>query len=156
MNYVCEHSTEYADVFAGIESARDAPVAFSHLTQARVVLAHQMHAFLVAFLEGRLGRIVQSHDPTRNGFEAWRCLLNEVEPVDRNRGLALLEALIGPSGWLVIGSFLDQVREYERRIGVYEQASGNQFDADLSMATLIRNAPVRWRSSASCGWRWAR
>ena len=115
---MCAHNTEYADVFTDIESASDVPIVFSQMSSARVVLAHQMHAVLVASLEGRLGRIVQAHDPTRNGFEAWRCLLHEVEPVDRNRGLALLAALIGPSGWPVTGSFLDQAREYERRIGV--------------------------------------
>ena len=42
------------------------------LAPARVILASQMHAFHVAFLEGRLGRIVQAHDPTRDGYEAWR------------------------------------------------------------------------------------
>ena len=58
VNYVCAHDADYANVFTDVESARDVPVAFTQLTPARIVLAHQMHSFLVAFLEGRLGRIV--------------------------------------------------------------------------------------------------
>ena len=73
---MCAHDADNADVFTDVESARDVPVALAQLTPARIVMAHQMHAFLVTFLEGRLGRILQAHDPTRNGFEAWRCLLN--------------------------------------------------------------------------------
>ena len=52
VKYVCAHNTEYADVLTDIEGARDAPITLARLTPARVVLAHQMHAFLVALLEG--------------------------------------------------------------------------------------------------------
>lgn len=105
-----------------------------------------LYGHLAAYVEGRLGRVVYEFDGTRNGFAAWQRLLNEMEPVDRNRGLVLLEMLTNTDNWPKGGVFLDQIREFERRRELYEQASGKKFDDDLAMATLLRHAPSEIQS----------
>ena len=45
------------------------------------------------------------------------------------------------ASWSREGTFLDQLREFERRRELYEQASGTRFDDDLAIATLLRHAP---------------
>lgn len=97
--------------------------------------------FVSSDAEGRLGRIVRPiEDP--NGYEAWRLLMQEMEPLDTLRGLSLLEALtsseVKPRH---TRDYMDQVREYESRVALYEQTSGKKFDDDVEIATLLRNAP---------------
>merc|ERR1712194_477994 len=76
----------------------------------------------------------------------WRALLNEMEPVDRNRGLVLLELLTSSDAWPKEGTFTDQLREFESRKELYEQAAGKPFDQDFAMAVLVRNAPAEFQT----------
>lgn len=40
-----------------------------------------------------------------------------------------------------IGDYTDQVRGYEARVALYEQAGSNRFDDDVKIAALATNAP---------------
>jgi len=141
-NYIICVQPEYAAELAHVEGTRaieeevedmDEPVA------SRCVLLYGLLAQLVG---GRLGRLVREHQEGRHGPRAWLALINELEPVDRSRGLAMLQALASQEGWPKDGDFTDQVREYERRVMLYEQASGKKLDMDIQIAMLLRNAPL--------------
>lgn len=70
--------------------------------------------------------------------------MQEIEPLDRSRGLSLLEALTSPEGWpKQTEDYTGHMREYESRVALHEQASCKRFDDDMKIETLVRNAPER-------------
>ena len=143
VNYLIGHHIEFQNEFRAVASERDrAELDLNVLSEGTQRRANLLYGHLVSYVEGRLGRLIHQYDDERNGFKAWRTLLNEMEPVDRNRGLVLLELLTSGEGWPRDGNFLDQLREFERRRELYEQAAGKPFDPEIAMAILLRNAPA--------------
>ena len=93
-----------------LHAARETALSIDDMDEGTKKRAMLMYGHLVAFVEGRIGRIDYEFDENRNGYAAWQPLLNEMEPVYRNRGLVLLEVLTNVENWPKAGSFLDQLR----------------------------------------------
>lgn len=107
-----------------VEALRSEPVALSDLGTETKRRSRALFGLLAATLKRRPVRILR---PTgiedRSGQEAWRHLLQEMEPLDRSRGLSLLEASASPEGWpWHYGEYMDQVCEYEAQVMEHERA----------------------------------
>lgn len=134
-----------------LETERSEPVALSDMGTETKRRSHPFFGALASPLRGRLDRIARPIED-RNGDEAWHFLLEEIELLDRSRGLSLLEALTSPEGWpRHIGDYMDQVSEYEARVSLCEQASGNRFDDDVKITMLVRHAPGEVKTPSAEG-----
>ena len=104
--------------------------------------ARMMYALLASFLRGRLLRVIRVHEKDRNGFAAWRDLLQEMEPRERGRGLALLVGLVSEENWpRDQPEYLDQVRCWDMLVRQYEDTTGKTVPDDLKVAVVLRHAP---------------
>ena len=100
-----------------------------------------LYVVLYGLLPGRLKTLIRPCIEAKNGYLAWRYLLEELEPRTRQRTLSMLTALPGKEGWPKTGSFYDQIVEWERRIAEYENLSGTKMAEDLKLATIVERAP---------------
>ena len=87
-------------------------------------------------------KLIRFHERDRNGYLAWRDILQELEPRERGRGLALLVGLVSEENWPKDQSeYLDQVRAWDQLVRNYEDATGKTVADDLKVAVVLRHAP---------------
>ncbi len=76
--------------------------------QARALM---LYGLLVKTLKQRPLDFVRSQKD-RNGYEIFRCLLNDLEPRERSRGLAFMQSMLMDSSWPRGGDFSEQLLKY--------------------------------------------
>ncbi len=96
----------------------------------------------LSFIRGRLLKIIRIHEKERKGYAACRDMLQELEPRERGRGLALLVGLVSEKNWPTdLPDFLEQARAGEQTVAHYEDATGKLVPDDLRVAVVLRHAP---------------
>ena len=135
-----EYETELEHVEDNAAHALD-PSTFSAECLAR---SRKLYQILGTTIKGRLLRIVMQVGGN-NGYEAYRQILQEMEPVDRSRGLALLSTILAAKPFEKGAKTMDSLRNWERQIDEYERAAGIPLQDDLKVAVALRCLPEATR-----------
>ena len=135
-----EYETELEHVEDNAAQALD-PSTFSAECLAR---SRKLYQILGTTIKGRLLRIVMQVGGN-NGYEAYRQILQEMEPVDRSRGLALLSTILAAKPFEKGAKTMDSLRNWERQIDEYERAAGIPLQDDLKVAVALRCLPEATR-----------
>ena len=142
LNYVCAQDPAFATELDTIDANRTDEYDMEAMTPDASRRCRMMYYLLSSFVRGRPLRLVRVHERTRNGYLAWRDLLQELEPRERGRGLALLVGLVSEENWpRDHGDFFEQVRAWDRMCRRYEDTAGRPVADDLKVAVVLRHAP---------------
>ena len=125
-----------------LAAAETMPVSDGSSTEVRQ-RSVQLYAVLAECSKDRARMIVRGEEDTMNGFEVWRQLCAEFQPLGQMRKLAVLrhltkaETLINKSPQ----QFYTALLAYEQEIKVYEKMPNTRFDPDLLKAIVLDAAP---------------
>ena len=84
--------------------------------------------------------------PRKNGLEAWRKLLQTLEPTERGRSLGLLNQLLSKSYWTSTKDFQSKLQDWEEAVRDYEKTSGRPFGEEFKVATTLKYGPPEIRT----------
>ena len=141
-NYVCMQDQGFVNEMHSIGQNRQEQHALDAMVEETSRRCRHLYAMLSSFIRGRLLKIIRIHEKERSGYAAWRDILQELEPRERGRGLALLFGLVSGESWPTdLPEFLDQVRAREQTVAHYEDATGKLVPDDLRVAVVPRHAP---------------
>ena len=87
VNYVCAQDPAFAAELDTIDQQRTDEYDITSTTSDTLRRCRMMYYMLASFVRGRPLRLARVHEHTRNGYSAWRDLLQELEPRERGRGL---------------------------------------------------------------------
>ena len=141
LNYLCMMDEEFTTELEQVNQNRAQEPKMDNITPAQQKRSNLLYAYLSSFVRGRLLGLVKKHRELRNGFAAWHELLQELEPQERGRGLALLVGLVSEDNWPKSGEFLDQIRSWEEMVRQYTLATTKDLPDDLKIAVVLRHAP---------------
>ena len=108
----------------------------------------QHNTFFYSLLSSLLRQralLVVRQTPGANGVEAYRALIQQNEPVSKNRSMGLLNVIMN---WPVFNnklSLMQQVLKLEHACGEYEKL-GSRLNDDLKVAILMRSITGQLRS----------
>ena len=80
-----------------------------------------------------------------HGYLAWANLVREYMPDVAGRHTAILMAILSPE-WGEERSFMEHLRDWERKIGEYEQQTSDVVSGRLRVATVMKFAPASVRA----------
>ena len=117
-NFLVGLDPGFAEELERVEGHREDELDPATMEASTRERTYQLYSFLAGLMRGRLLAQVRGV-PTRNSFEAWRRLLNLMEPVERGRSLGLLQHLVGDSYWGGGVDFQTQLLRWERAVDEY-------------------------------------
>ena len=144
-NFLVGLDPGFADELERVEANREDELDIETMDTPTRERTYQLYSFLGGLMRGRLLAQVRGV-PHRNEFEAWRRLLNMMEPVARGRSLGLLQHLVGDSYWAGGTDFQTQLLKWERAVDEYQRVSGRDFPPELKVATVLRHSPAEIRT----------
>jgi len=94
VNYVCAQDAAFVQELDTIDSDRANDYDMHSIIAETANRCRMMYFMFSSFVRGRPLRLFRVHERTRNGYAAWRDLLQDIEHRERGRGLALLVGLV--------------------------------------------------------------
>ena len=95
-----------------------------------------LYSYLAAMVNGRLLRVIRGVT-RKNGREAWRQLVELMEPATRSRALAILQGLLTTKFEASEDKLYDEIVQWEQRIEDYTRSGGQAFTDELKVAILL-------------------
>ena len=148
-NYLILVNEGFASLLEQAEKSKtEVPPAVGDTQQAVLVrgLSHMLYAVLATLTSGRCLRLVH-RVPDRNGFEAWRKLVQENAPRTAGRRFAMLTAVLQPGFGRSEDTFEEGWKMWEHQIELYEGVAGSKLDDDVKVSVVMREAPQKLREN---------
>jgi hypothetical protein len=101
-----------------------------------------LYAIMASLFEGKALAVLKSVKQ-RNGYEAWRQIIDICEPKNKGRNLALLMAVTQADSLAnaVVVDFVVKLLAWEQTLDLYEQTSGVPLQDEVKRAVVMRHVP---------------
>ena len=145
-NWLIALDSEYLAELRVVQEDLEEPKDIRAMTPETRNRALRLYSILCTVLRSRPLSLLRQFEESRNGYEAYRILLREMEPCQRMRSLALARELASYSKFEKGKSLHEQLVRFEELVQTYEACSGSTYSDDLKMSTVISNSPEPLRS----------
>ena len=122
---------------------RAAPLSMAEMAQEEQTRSERLYAMLSTQLRNRPQRLVRGV-VDQNGYEAWRILVQDMQPATRQRGLALIQSL-NKVKFEANRSITEQLPQFELMVKEYERTSNHVYPDDLKVASVVSALPAQMR-----------
>ena len=145
-NYLTLVDAKYVALLLDVESQTVAilPAGTEELAVTIRTLSHTLYALLPTLTTGRSLRLVQRVS-NRNGFEAWRQMVEENASKIVGRRFVMLQAVLQPGMSDNPANFEEIRKSWEDKVDVYENLSSSKLDRDVKISVVLRQAPQKLR-----------
>lgn len=133
MNFVIGHHSEFEQELDMMAADTHIEYRMEDMSEGTKKRSWLLNWHLAVYVEGRRGRAVYEFDGTRNGYAVW---LNDMEPVDKNRGFVLLEMLTNTDNW--------------RKGGSWTRSGSSSAQGSSPRRRRARNSTTTWRWRPCC------
>ena len=126
-----------------VENNMDGSYKFEDMTDETKSRAVRLYSLLTSYVRQRPLKLIR-HVKSENGFEAWQCLLMEMQPATRARALALLSQL-SRIQFAEGKTVSEQLPQFEALVMEYERISSQKYSDDAKVASILLACPLQIR-----------
>ena len=143
LNYVKGLDPSMAASMDMVENNMDGSYKFEDMTDETKSRAVRLYSLLTSYVRQRPLKLIR-HVKNENGFEAWQCLLKEMQPATRARALALLSQL-SRIQFAEGKTVSEQLPQFEALVMEYERVSSQRYSDDAKVASILLACPLQIR-----------
>ncbi len=147
MQYVSAIDSAFTKELDDLASNPNNPMDLSTASSSTRERATKLYGLLAGLLRGRALQTLKSV-PNSDGYEAWRQLLLTLRPTSKNRGLALMSAIMGWPGFQLNQAVQPQLLKLEDAFEEARRASVTIQD-EMKIAVLLRCLSGQLRTHVS-------